>query len=286
MTEQQKEHWLDNPDKLRYFGWIVLLVGVMLIFLIPILITQTSSGIHFNDATGVIGDTIGGTTGPITQFIGSILVFFTLLAQVRANSIINRRLDAVDLKDELKDNKNYLTEYWKEIEKEIDGFYTTNGSDGDRVDYPKDTTGKKAFIKYTRWIYSISKELGDDGKLRNDDVLKKYNAIIFLLSNYLNFFNDAKLQYNDALLLLNLRKTNYQELLSDLPFSKVDFMVPDEYKISFYTCEIIKNTFDDIHTAIFNYQNKKDKLPYIDLSTNKRAYTINFEIPRSSPKNN
>jgi len=282
MAKEKQEHWLDNPDKLRYFGWIVLAVGVALMFVIPIFLTKTSWWIEFNDSTGVIGDTIGGTTAPITQFIGSLLVFFTLLAQVRANSIINRRLDANDLKEELKNNKIYLTEYWKEIENEINGFYTKPPRDLTPTFFPHNLSGKRAFVAYTKWIYSASQVPGDAISLEDEDTLKQYNALIFLLSNYLSFFNDAKLRLNDALLIFNLRKTNYRELLANLEFDK-EMKVTDTYRKSFCHCQIINNSFDDIEEAIFAYQSTEDKdgLSYVDLSTHKRVYKIDFPLPNN-----
>jgi len=65
-------------------GW-ALLVAIFALFVVTILFVQPLGFIVFNEDTGVIGDTIGGITGPVIGLVGIILVFLTFEAQRKAN---------------------------------------------------------------------------------------------------------------------------------------------------------------------------------------------------------
>ena len=61
--------------------------SILLTFLFPLLLpllNKTGIG-NF----GVVGDAIGGITNPISQLIGSILLYLALKAQLSANGIVH-----------------------------------------------------------------------------------------------------------------------------------------------------------------------------------------------------
>lgn len=68
------------------FGVTLIIIGVAF-FLIPYLVTQTSSLWAYDAETGAIGDTIGGTVGPVVGFIGVILTFLAFYVQYDANKV-------------------------------------------------------------------------------------------------------------------------------------------------------------------------------------------------------
>lgn len=80
MNDQiKRRYWL-----LIIIGMIVMFVGVVLMVISPIIVTQNTSKYDFTQ-TGQIGDTIGGITAPIAAIFGSILIFISFLEQWKAN---------------------------------------------------------------------------------------------------------------------------------------------------------------------------------------------------------
>lgn len=77
-----------------------LILGIILIFSSLYIFTQPAifQGWDFS-STGQIGDTIGGIAGPIINFVGALLVYFSFQTQIRANQIQS---------DALSDEKNRL----------------------------------------------------------------------------------------------------------------------------------------------------------------------------------
>lgn len=76
---------LDNNAK-----WL-LLFGVLLTIVFPFFLPLLhKSGVgNF----GVVGDAIGGITSPISQLIGSILLYLALKAQLSANGIVQNQIE-------------------------------------------------------------------------------------------------------------------------------------------------------------------------------------------------
>jgi hypothetical protein len=98
----------EMSDKLLKNGNIVLWIGIVLVIISPFILTvEKFSFISFKD-TGTIGDTIGGITSPITNIIGSILVYYALKAQIDANNQIQLQLKRQDGEKILNDKINYI----------------------------------------------------------------------------------------------------------------------------------------------------------------------------------
>jgi hypothetical protein len=75
--------WIDRkPTKAALLFLIILSV---IFFGVPILLTQFSLFFSFDASTGVIGDTIGGITGPLIALIAAILTFMAFWIQFKAN---------------------------------------------------------------------------------------------------------------------------------------------------------------------------------------------------------
>ena len=99
--------------------WFVF--GVLLTIISPFLFTRSWGIIDFRE-TGSIGDTIGGITGPITNLIGALLVFYALRAQIEANEIIRKQFEQQKI-DELERKKLfYITEQINIIRNDINEF--------------------------------------------------------------------------------------------------------------------------------------------------------------------
>lgn len=75
--------WIEkNP---RFFITLSVILLLLVFFILPGLITKVSTLISFDEDTGVIGDTIGGITGPVIGLLVGILTFFAFWIQYRAN---------------------------------------------------------------------------------------------------------------------------------------------------------------------------------------------------------
>ncbi|MEP5254760.1 MAG: hypothetical protein ABJQ39_06840 [Winogradskyella arenosi] len=75
-----------KDDKIHTNVKTIILVAVLLILSMPYILTRQSIfGFHFNDKTGVIGDTIGGITAPIVGLLGAYLVYLGFRQQIKTN---------------------------------------------------------------------------------------------------------------------------------------------------------------------------------------------------------
>lgn len=70
----------------KWAMWTLIGGGVLIVFA-PWLLAIKCNLISFAD-TGEIGDTIGGITAPIVNFMGALLVYYALRAQINANALI------------------------------------------------------------------------------------------------------------------------------------------------------------------------------------------------------
>ena len=92
--------------------WL-LLFGILLTFLFPLLLpllNKTGIG-NF----GVVGDAIGGITNPISQLIGSILLYLALKAQLSANGIVQNQIEKDNIKEEQQHN-SFLYPFYRVLE--------------------------------------------------------------------------------------------------------------------------------------------------------------------------
>lgn len=71
--------------KVKY--WILIIVSFFVVFFAPSLLCMNSwcSFFSFNQYTGAVGDTIGGTTAPIVGLISIYLLIWTLIEQKKSN---------------------------------------------------------------------------------------------------------------------------------------------------------------------------------------------------------
>lgn len=86
LTQQNTE---SNANDSKRSFWVVLIIGSVLTVISPWLLTQQWFGqfFKFGEATGPIGDTVGGLTAPIIGLMSAILVYLTLHEQVKANGM-------------------------------------------------------------------------------------------------------------------------------------------------------------------------------------------------------
>mgnify|MGYP001226801851 CR=1 FL=1 len=71
--------------KVKY--WLLIVVPLFVVFFAPGVLCMNSwcNFFSFNQDTGAVGDTIGGTTAPIVGLISIYLLIWTLIEQKRSN---------------------------------------------------------------------------------------------------------------------------------------------------------------------------------------------------------
>lgn len=153
--ERNDQNWVTrNPG----YTLLFLLTGILLVFFPVFLTHPILRKLHeFNTDTGVIGDTIGGTAGPVIALIGVALTFMAFYIQYQAN-----KLQRADIRSERFENQFYeMLRLHKEnvIEMEIDGKHS----------------GRKVFLKMfqeVRFIYSDLSNLPEAKNLVPEELLK------------------------------------------------------------------------------------------------------------------
>lgn len=88
-SQQKQQITVNNTNDSKRSFWVVLIIGSVLTVISPWLFTQNWFGqfFKFGEATGPIGDTVGGLTAPIIGLMSAILVYLTLHEQVKANGM-------------------------------------------------------------------------------------------------------------------------------------------------------------------------------------------------------
>ena len=82
---------LDNSVN-SYAKW-TLILGAILIFILPFSVSFLN--LEVLGEYGPVGDTIGGITSPVSQLLGSILIYLALKAQLDANTIIHKYMSCI-----------------------------------------------------------------------------------------------------------------------------------------------------------------------------------------------
>jgi len=118
MTEDKRKEITKIIGRAKW----LLLVGGVVILIMPFLLTSEyfHERFNFND-TGQIGDTIGGITAPFMNLIGAFLVFYALLAQVKANELIQDQIDKDNEEKECENEGQNLNQLYSYLTDSING---------------------------------------------------------------------------------------------------------------------------------------------------------------------
>ena len=186
-----------RQDKRIRQSKILFLIGILLVVIIPIILTQYSFLFDFTN-TGQIGDTIGGITAPITNLIGAILVYYAFLVQLDANKLIFQQIQEEKAEQKISKNREYIFEIFKFLKEEFYSFTITGekriGS-GDQSKY--------IFVEY-RGVEAIEKMFHK--LMRNHDKkswhsgntkLLEFLSIISLFKNFLSKLNEVEISQID-----------------------------------------------------------------------------------------
>ena len=155
---------LDNNAK-----WL-LLFGVLLTIVFPFFLPLLhKSGVgNF----GVVGDAIGGITSPISQLIGSILLYLALKAQLSANGIVQNQIEKDNEKEEEQHHTEQIRAFYSFFQETIKNFsYEFSNENGKQLLY-----GRRAIKCFLNDLEQMKVDIHN-----TDDVLM-YDGVRELLS--------------------------------------------------------------------------------------------------------
>ena len=165
---------LDNSVN-SYAKW-TLILGAILIFILPFSVSFLN--LEVLGEYGPVGDTIGGITSPVSQLLGSILIYLALKAQLDANTIIQNQVN--------EDNKQSLIRHDLEQIHELYSFFQNNIKS---FSYDKDFSGRSSLIFGKRAIKHFFQDIEDmNVNIHNDDDILKIDGV----REILGIINSAK----------------------------------------------------------------------------------------------
>ena len=98
---------LGTNNRILRISVAVAIIFILIICFTPIIFTQFSSSISFEE-TGQIGDTIGGVTAPFLAILGAFLTFIAFYVQYQANRSQLERIELIDERDQLNQYESKL----------------------------------------------------------------------------------------------------------------------------------------------------------------------------------
>lgn len=195
--------------------WTILLVSLVTLllafFIIPYLVTTKSWLWHYDDATGVMGDTIGGIAGPIIGLTGVILTFIAFYIQYKANQI-----QLKSLKDQFNFAvKNDRQTKVQQVENNFFRMIDYHNQNVNQLKIPNLNTskndifeGRRAFVQFKIQIHRLLKLVNDvnienDLNLNKDQILDITYIVFYygIEGSWINFIIEKLNGYKDNKLI-------------------------------------------------------------------------------------
>lgn len=162
MSDDQKNTFLEKYILPIFI--IGTLISITLAFLlIPYLVTTYHWGWDYDETTGFIGDTIGGTVGPIVGFIGVILTFLAFYIQYQANKV---QIDALtEQKKGAKDQERQIA--IQQFENNFFELLKLHRENVKELSY-RHNEGRNVIIKIVNEFFEILDKFIENGIIRRN----------------------------------------------------------------------------------------------------------------------
>lgn len=165
-----------NSKVNRYAKW-TLILGIILTLVLPFSIPLFN--LEELGKYGTVGDTIGGITSPVSQFLGSILIYLALKAQLDANMIIQDQVN--------EDNKQLIIRHDLEQIHELYSFFQNNIRS---FSYEREIENNKIILSGKRAIKHFFEDMEEmNVNIHSDDDILKIDGVREILST----INSAKI---------------------------------------------------------------------------------------------
>jgi len=293
--------------------WTILLVSLvtllMAFFIVPYLVTNKSWLWHYDDSTGVMGDTIGGIAGPIIGLIGVILTFIAFYIQYKANQI-----QLKSLKDQFDFAiKNDRQTKVQQIENNFFRMIDYHNQNVNQLKIPNlDTSkndiseGRRAFVQFKIQIHRLLKLVNDvniENNLNlNKDQILDITYIIFyygIEGSWINFIIEKLNRYQNNKLIsekiaekinsntsLKLGRTNqtnlstyFRNMYNALKLIDDSEILNDKEKNNIIKIYRAQLSNPELYVIFFNIQSRFGK------KWKENNYVNKYEFLKNIPKN-
>lgn len=186
--------------------WLV--AGLILIALAPLILTLPAywSKLDFS-TTSSIGDTIGGITSPIVGVLGSILIFYALIEQVRANKLLQNQIKEQSIKESLEINSREINQLYNNLKSSIDNF-TYVSLDVNLFGQGQYLTGSEAIYKLFNDFYCDC-HISED-ELEGNPKITELTSILEICDVILNKISISTIPDKDVLNILTIHQFRYR----------------------------------------------------------------------------
>lgn len=170
---------MTNKQRIWLFVGLIFVIGGLIFFFIPYLVTQKTWFWSFGEGTGFIGDTIGGIVGPMVGFIAVILTFLAFYIQFKANQVQISALNEQKLTAQQQE-KQILIQQFENNFFEILKLHRENVKE---FDY-RNNFGRNVIIKIINEFFEIlttvqNSKIIKENKLDEQDVANISFTILF-----------------------------------------------------------------------------------------------------------
>lgn len=223
----------------KYAKWL-LVFGVFLTFLFPFLLpvlNKTGIG-NF----GVVGDAIGGITNPISQLIGSILLYLAFKAQLSANGIVQNQIEKDNIKEEEQHNTEQIRAFYSFFQETIKNFsYEFSDENGKKLLY-----GRRAIKCFLNDLEQMKVDIHHTEEVLMYDGVRKLLSILKSAEDLFNRIDTVSSHSQHSIFYRNLLQ--HELLFNILPYQDLD----DEINIKAKKCPVCAEAHSYYPPIIFD----------------------------------
>lgn len=194
----------------------LLIIGTLLTIIVPLMLPLLPLR-HLKDF-GDIGDAFGGIANPIAQIVGFVLLYLALRAQINANSILQMRVNAENIKEMQRRSVKLIHELYTFLENNINTFSYEDKFEG--MNGMQVLHGRRAIRCFIDDIEDMNIDLHNAEQLLQKDGVREILSILRIAENILDRINHADIDENDKLFYIDLMK--HELTFSIFPYTDLD----------------------------------------------------------------
>ncbi len=194
-----------------------LLIGSILTFAVPFIVPFLN--LDFLKDSGAIGDTIGGITSPISQLVGSILLFLALKAQLDANTIIQLQIEKDNDERVALRELEQLHELYLFFENNIKEF-SYDFIDNTKANQKQLLYGRRAIKSFIADIEKMNVDIHNDANVLEYDGVREVLSILKSAGLIFDKIKHSTISQKDKLFYNTILK--HELLFSIFPTTDLD----------------------------------------------------------------
>lgn len=154
---------------------VVVTIGALLAIVVPLSLLPVLPFEYLKEY-GTVGDTIGGISNPITGLAGIILLFLALTAQLRANALTQKQVDADAEKEVRQHVATHLHQLYAFMDENIKQFNYQKISTQELSS--EQLHGRRAIRQFIDDIESMNIDLHDSERLLQQDGVREILGVL------------------------------------------------------------------------------------------------------------